>query len=222
MREPAQVAPGRAVIEVELDLLHLEAGTDGVDRHPRLDPEAHRNGEHGRAGARGQVALPRERLTRREPAAQPDQRARRRLREPEAAADARRERRDRELGLGIDERPQVATEIGVAEQERPRLELPLRERQRLPLAPSREPDHASACLLGALGGRIAGAVVGDDDQRLRELRAEPLDRCTDPALLVTRCDEHRQPVRVERVVHPCGWTGGIDGSTPSWAVSPTP
>ena len=76
VREPAQVAPGRAMLEVELDLLHLEAGADGVDRHPRLDPEAHRDGEHGRAGAAGQVALPGERLTWREPAAQPDQRAR--------------------------------------------------------------------------------------------------------------------------------------------------
>ena len=167
------------------------------------------------------MALPRERLTWSEPAAQPDQRSRRRFREPEAAADAGRERRDRELGLGIDERPQVATEIGVAEQKRPRLELPLRQRQRLSLAPSGQPDHASACLLRALGGRIAGAVVGDDDQCLRELRAEPLDRCTDPAFLVTRCDEHRQPA-AERVVHPFGWRGGIDGSTPSWAVSPTP
>ena len=35
-----------------------------------------------------------------------------------------------------------------------------------------------------------------------------LDRPADPALLVTRRDEHREPVRVDRrVVHPCGWDG---------------
>ena len=50
VREPAQVAAGRAVLEIELDLLDLEAGADGVDRHPRLDAEAHRDGEHGRRG----------------------------------------------------------------------------------------------------------------------------------------------------------------------------
>ena len=187
----------------------------------RLDPEAHRDREYGRAGTRRQVALPGERLPRREPASQPDQRASCRLRQPEAATDPRCERRDRELGFGFDELPQVAAEIGVAEQERAGLELPLGERQRLSLAPAREPDHAGAGLLRALGGRIAGAVVGHHDRGLGELGAEALHRPADPALLVTRRDEHREPA-APPVVHPCGWTEGSTGSTPSVAVSATP
>ena len=136
--EPAQVAPGRAVLEVELDLLDLEPGADGVDRHPRLDAEAHRDGEHGGAGARGEAALPRERLARREAAAQPDQRARRRLREPEAAADAASANAaiassasDSTSGRRSPRRSASQSRSG------PGSSCALGERQRLPLAPAR-------------------------------------------------------------------------------------
>src|SRR3954447_22627436 len=41
VRKPAKVAPGRAMLEVELDLLDLEPGVSGIDGHPRLDAEPH-------------------------------------------------------------------------------------------------------------------------------------------------------------------------------------
>ncbi len=42
MEEARRVATGRAVVEVELDLLELEPGAKRVDRHPYLAAEAGR------------------------------------------------------------------------------------------------------------------------------------------------------------------------------------
>ena len=75
-----------------------------------------------------------------------------------------------------------------------------------PLPRRGEPDHAGAGRLGALGGRVARAVVGDDDRAVRELLAERLDRRADPLLLVPRRDENRQPI-AEPVAHPCAGSG---------------
>ena len=64
--KPRSVAAGRAVLEVELDLLDLEPGADGVDRHPRLDAEARARRGNTAARARGESARwPGERLARR-------------------------------------------------------------------------------------------------------------------------------------------------------------
>ena len=62
MDEPADVAAGRAVLEVELDLRDAKAGAGGVDRHPRLDAEAGRDGKELRAGRAREAALTGERL----------------------------------------------------------------------------------------------------------------------------------------------------------------
>ena len=50
--EPTDVAPGGAVLELQLDLVDHEPHSRGVDRHPRLDTEPHRHGEDRLAGRR--------------------------------------------------------------------------------------------------------------------------------------------------------------------------
>ncbi len=138
VREPAQVTARRAMLELELDLLDLEPGADRVDRHPRLDPEAHRDREDRGARPRGEPPLARERLARDEAAAQPDQRAGR----PSSRARSRRppwrrRRRSRDPRSVSASASKVAAEIRVAEEQRPGLELLLGQRQRLTLATAR-------------------------------------------------------------------------------------
>ena len=62
MSEASRGSAGRTMLELQLDLLDREALAGGVDRHPRLDPEAHRYGKHDLAGTLRQVALTGERL----------------------------------------------------------------------------------------------------------------------------------------------------------------
>jgi alkanesulfonate monooxygenase SsuD/methylene tetrahydromethanopterin reductase-like flavin-dependent oxidoreductase (luciferase family) len=86
----------------------------------------------------------------------------------------------------------VALQVGVHEQEAARRRSALRCRQRLSLTAPREAQHGRACGLGALGGRVAGAVVGDDHLCARKLRAERLDGAGDRILLVAGGDQDRQ------------------------------
>ena len=53
--EPAEVAAGRAVLEIELDFVDVQTRPGGVDRHPHLAAEAGRERETGlaRGGGRG-------------------------------------------------------------------------------------------------------------------------------------------------------------------------
>ena len=195
MREPAQVATRRPMLELELDLLDLEPGADGVDRHPRLDAEAHRDREHRRAsplptasaGPRGARA-----------ASRPQ-----RSRISERAARLARPKPPPSLTLNTAiarsasvaaSAAQVADEIRVTEEQRPRLELLLGQRQRLALAAAPEPDHAGAGCLGNGGRAVARAVVRDHDRRVGEACPERLDRLADPLLLVARGDEDGEPV----------------------------
>ncbi len=60
---------------------------------------------------------------------------------------------------------EVAFEVSVAEEQRPRRRLSLGERQRLTLAAPRKPDHQRPGSLGLLRCRVPRAVVRDDDKR---------------------------------------------------------
>ena len=171
MRKPTQVTTRGAMLELEVELFHLEPRSDGVDRHPRLDPEAHRDREHHGASLRGEPPLAGEGLPQDEAAAQPDQRARRPLREPEAASFPDTERCDREVCAGLSEPPNVSDEIRIAQEQGSRLELLLGHRQRLALATAPEPDHPRAGCFCDRGGSIAGAVVGHHDRRVRKVGA---------------------------------------------------
>src|SRR6266545_4642191 len=177
----------RAMLELELDLLDRQAGADGVDRHPRLDAEAGCEREDRRARRRREVALTRERLGRLEAAAEPDQRPCDALRDPEATAlPACEPRHPHALQQTVtwQEGARVAAQVGVEEQQRARRRGPLRGRQRLPLAATREPEDDGAGLLGAVGRRVARAVVRDDHLGAGKRPAEGADRVGDRVLLV--------------------------------------
>src|SRR4051812_5509045 len=92
MREPAESASRRAVLERQLDLHEPKARAVGVDRHRRLHAEAWREGEHGLQDLRPQSTLTGDRGTGLESRAAPDRPAREADRDPEATADAPRER----------------------------------------------------------------------------------------------------------------------------------
>ena len=217
MGEATKVASGRPVLELDVDLLHRQPGPHRVDRHPRLDAEAARDGKDRLACLRTQPPLAREGLAHLPPTGGPDERAGGALGEPEATADARAERRDDDVGAGGQQRTQVAAQVGVAEEERAGLHLFLRERQRLSLAAPREADDLGAGGLGDRRRPVPRAVVGDDDRRLGELIAQGLDRGADPLLLVSSRDEDGQAWG-----HCCAAAGGIAGRTPSFARSPRP
>ena len=89
----------------------------------------------------------------------------------------------------LDERPEVPLEIRVAEEQRPRVELALGERQRLALATPRQTDDARPRLLGHVRRAVPRAVVGDHDLRARKRARQRPHRLADPLLLVARGDE---------------------------------
>ena len=217
MGEPADVAAGRAVLQVELDLGHPQPRPHGVDRHPRLDPEPRRHGEDRLARGRGERALTGERLADVHPSEPADERARDGLGEPEPASRSACEGRHREVGVRLDERREVAAEVGVAEKDRARAALPLRESQRLPLPAAGQPHDTRARRLGHGGRRVVRAVVGHHDLRLRERGPERRHRVADPRLLVARGDEDGEPLAHS----PARGVGGA-GSTPSTAPCPSP
>ena len=192
VREPAQVAPGRAVAERELDLLDRDAGLDRVARHPRLAAEPGRGREHRPPCRRRKRALPRERLAQLASRRQAKKLPGGALDDAEAAALLVREDRDCEVGVALEQRPQVAGEVGVAEQERPLPRLPLGKSERLALSPARQPEDACTGGFGLGGGPVARAVVGDDHLGVRKCLSQRGDRRADPLLLVARGDEDGQ------------------------------
>jgi hypothetical protein len=99
VREAGRVEAGRPVLEVELQLMHREAGAHGVDRHPRLDAEAGRDREAAGARASREQTLAGQRLARLEARREGDEPAGRALRQPEAAALPPREHGDDEVAL---------------------------------------------------------------------------------------------------------------------------
>ncbi len=220
MDEAGEIADGGAMLELELDLAELEAGSKRIDRHPRLDAEAGREREAGGSRRRREDALPGERLTRRSACRELDQASRGSLREPEAAALRAREPGDDEIAVSLDERRQVAAQIGVAEQQATRRCGALRDRQRLALAAVREPEHPRAGDRRRMRGRIARAVVGDDHLHAWKARRELCDRSrrSAPPRRAPRSGSSgdRQPPA------PDAASGSIGGRMPSSAVSRIP
>src|SRR5437763_1702236 len=145
--EAARIAAGRAVAQWELHLLDFEPLPGRVDRHPHLAAEPRRGRKAGGAGSRGKRALAGERLARLEAGAGADERASSPLGDPEASAPALSERGDGEIRVDLDERREVALEVGVAEEQRPGPGLALGEGERLTLPEPRQPDHPRASLL---------------------------------------------------------------------------
>ena len=127
------------------------------------------------------------------PGAKLDERPRGALREPEPTADTPREARDRHVGTRLDERMEIAVEIGIAEEDRPGAALPLGERQRLSLASARQPDDPGARRLRRRRRPVARPVVRDHHVRVGKRVPQRRHRPADPLLLVAGCDEHRQP-----------------------------
>jgi hypothetical protein len=125
------------VLERQLVLADGQARLDGVHGHPDLAAETAGEREAGPARGLVQVALAGKRLARFEPARETDQPACDALREAEAAALAALEDRDSQVALAVEERTQVAAQVGVAEQKGAGRGRPLAERERLPLAPAR-------------------------------------------------------------------------------------
>ena len=204
--------------ERKLHLAHREARAQRVDRHADLATEA--GGERERRVPRplGERPLAGQRLPRLEAGPHADEGARRLLGDSKAAALALGKRRHREVGARGEQRRQRSPHVRVAEQERPRRRLPLRERERLPLAAPRQPDDPRAGLLCDDGRPVARAVVGDDHGGLGQLAAERGDRLSDPGLLVARRDEDRR-CRAHRSPGLAGAaTASIGGRMPSVAV----
>ncbi len=116
MDEPGEVAASRAMLEVELDLADVEPRPERVDRHPRLDPEAGGDREHRGSSCGRERPLPGERLL--DDAASPalDQGTPNALGEPEPPAGAPFESGDGKVGVGLHEWPQLADEVGIAEE----------------------------------------------------------------------------------------------------------
>ena len=155
MQEAAEVASCRPVAQRQLALFDPEARADRVDRHSHLAAEARREREAGGAGGRRERALPGERLARLVAAAEPDQLARGALGDPEASALPLAKGGNGQVGAVLDERLEVALEVGVAEEQRARAGLALGERQRLPLAEPRQPHDSRSGPFRRVRGPVA-------------------------------------------------------------------
>ena len=117
VQEAAEIAAGGAVLELDLGLGDREPAPGRVGRHRRLAAEPGREREDRVARRLGQPPLARERLAGVEAGREADQPPRDSLRDPEAAALPAREGGDRHVAVAVEQRPQVAAEVGVAEQE---------------------------------------------------------------------------------------------------------
>ena len=179
-------------------------------------PNPAASGKHLCPRALRQPPLARERLLCVVAGCEPDQPPRRLLRDAEAAALPARERRDGQVALALEQRPQVAAEVGVAEQELALARDPLAERERLSLAAVRQAKDECTGGLGHVGCGVARAVVGDDHLRVRELPPQLLDRRPDPLRLVAGGDQDRERA------HPLVAGSGSIGGRILSAVSRTP
>jgi hypothetical protein len=145
--ESTQIATRGAVLELELDLLHLEPCTHRIDRHPRLDAKSHGDREHGGPSPRREPPLARERLLHDEAGAQPDQRAGSSLRKPETPAFGDAEYRDSEISARLRKASNVAAKIGIAKKQWTWFDLPLGQCEHLTLPAPGQSDHLRTCPL---------------------------------------------------------------------------
>ena len=218
--EAAEVATRGAVREVELDLADVEAGMKRVDRHARLDAEAGGDRKHLGPCPHRERPLAGQGLRHAPSSAKCDQGPGDALRETETATRASGEAGDRDVCPGVQERPQIAGEICIAEEERALAAGSLGDRQGLTLAATGKRDDPRARSRGHSTRAVARAVVRDDDLSVRKRGGQCSDRRPDPILLVPRGDEHRQT----GPRHPLAATGagGGAGRIPSTAALPIP
>jgi len=169
VEEAAGVAAGGAVAQRQLELGKREPGAGGVDRGSDFTAEA--GGERKARGTSvlGERPLSREWFDWNEAGPCSNQCAGGALRDPEAYALPLDEDGDREIRAALEQRPEVAVEIGVAQQQRPRRRSPLRKRQRLTLSARGQAEDAGPGALGDLRRSVARAVVGDDHLGFRKL-----------------------------------------------------
>src|SRR5438105_1092184 len=221
--------------ERKLRFAHVEAGAEGVDRHPHLAAKAgsKREARLSRGGREG--ALARERLAGFETPQEPDQLLGAAPCDPQAAAVAFLERGDDEVGVFVQQRRQVSAEIGVAEEQPAGLRLALGEAQRLALSQPREAHHARARALGCAGGPVAGAVVGDEHLGFGECRAKRSHGLRDRPFLVAGGDEDGERLTHVHRVPETGkggsgwsavalrpyWAGGAPASSSTRASRPS-
>jgi hypothetical protein len=150
------------VLEVELDLLEADAGTHGVDRHPRLRTEPRSQWKHGGSGALVEKPLPGERLGRLDSCAESNQGPGNRLGGPYATAFAPGEACDPQAaGATRGERTNVAAQIGVDQEQGSRRGGALGGRERLAFAATGQAQHRRPDGLGPFSRPVAGAIVGN-------------------------------------------------------------
>src|SRR6266540_125081 len=144
--EAAEVAPGRAVAQRQLELTHPQTGPRRVDRHSHLASEPWGGRETRLPCGRREQTLAGERLARFEPGQKGDQAPRDPLRDAEASADSLGKYGDAQVRAVLDEWREVAGQIRVAEQKEAGRCCPLRRGQRLPLPATPKAQHDPAGL----------------------------------------------------------------------------
>jgi len=192
VREPGGVTAGRAVVEVDVDLLHRQPGSEHVDRHPHLAAEPGCERKAGGAGTLAEAALARERLAGREARPQEDELPRDALGDPEPTAHAAGERGHAKVGVSLGEGCERSPQVGVAQEQRARRGHPLARAQRLALPSCFETQHDRAGLLRCRGGAVGGGSVDDEDLCVAELGPQGLDRLADPLHLIAGRNEDRE------------------------------
>ena len=192
--EPAEVAPGRrGDASGSSTSSTVRPAAQGVVRHPRLAAEPGGDREARAAGAGGTALRwpdSGSRSSRPVPSRISDGCGA--LDDAEAASLPLGERGDGEVGPLLEQRPEVADQVGVAEEQRAVGRGPLGQRQRLSLAAAGQPQDPGAGRVRLDRGSVARAVVGDDHVGVGELLAEGCDRRPDPTLLVAGGDQDRQ------------------------------
>ena len=218
-RSRARSRPVGAVLELELGLLDREPGVRGVDRSSRLARRSPpRAGRRRHAPSESDAAGPRAARAPSKPDASRISRRAASFAIPKPPPCRRANAATARSRVAVEQRPQVAAEVGVAEQERARA------------APSRSAS-VSAWPLPRRGSRSTRAPAASARRRSRRAsrrrrrspprsgncRAELGDGRPDPRLLVARGDEDRQ-----RFSHSARGSGCDRRQDPVVAVSPTP
>ena len=197
VREPAQVAPGRAVAERELDLFDRDAGADGVVRHPRLAAEPGRGREAPPARAADESARCPESGSRSSRPPQAKKLPGGALDDAEAAALLVREDGDREVGVarrsGRRSPGGRRRRAGAARPARS-----ARQSERLALSPARQAEDACTGGFGLGGGPSREPSSATITSASGNCSPESGDGRTDPLLLVACRDEDGELSHVGR------------------------
>ena len=218
--EAGRVAAGRPVLQLELELDQLEPAraASAVIRVSTPKPAAtgkqtaRAAGERNRCPESGSRAL--------EAGGEADERPRNALGDPEAAALPAGERGDSEVGAGGGERPQVAAQVGVAEEDRPGA-APRARRASAP-GPCRGAAGAARVAPASSAASAVASVEPSSATTIARLREEPPQLAhgpADPLRLVARGNEDGEG---RSATGAGAGSGSIGGRMPSSAVSRTP